>query len=154
MRSCTDAEDGCGATSCWWTPSDSSTPSAYGPPGFGSITSKTSAAPQTACPRGLPADVVVVSVSLESESVDQLRRRTDHATSIIIVGRDDGERDSARRSGADSFLLATADVLYEIHRALILRRSGRPLAVEVIRCAVTLLNIGCECDLPPLIRHA
>lgn len=71
------------------------------------------------------ADVVVVSDPLENESLQELRRHADYATSIIIVGRDDGERDSARHSGADSFLLATADVLYEVHRALILRRSGR-----------------------------
>jgi hypothetical protein len=58
--------------------------------------------------------VVVVGDPLESESLQQLRRRADDATSIIIVGRD-GERDSARRSGADSLLLATADLLYEIH---------------------------------------
>src|SRR5215213_178456 len=73
------------------------------------------------------ADVVVVSAPLESESLQQLRQRADDATSIIIVGRDDADRDFARRSGADSFLLVTADVLYEIHRALILRRSGRRL---------------------------
>ena len=59
---------------------------------------------------GAAPDVVVVSVPPESETVDQFRRRADYATSIIVVGRDDGERDSARRSGADSFLLATADV--------------------------------------------
>ena len=73
------------------------------------------------------ADVVVVSNPLESESLQELRRRADDATSIIVVGRDSGEREAARRSGADSFLPATADVLYEIHRALILRRSGRRL---------------------------
>jgi hypothetical protein len=73
------------------------------------------------------ADVVVVSDPLERESLQQLRRRADDATSIIIVGHNDAEREFARHSGADSFLLATADVLYEIHRALILRRSGRRL---------------------------
>ena len=76
---------------------------------------------------GAAPDVVVVSVPPECEAVDRIRRRADDATSIIVVGRDDRGWDSARRSGADSFLLATADVLYEIHRALILRRSGRRL---------------------------
>jgi DNA-binding response OmpR family regulator len=76
---------------------------------------------------GAAPEVVVVTVPPESETVDQLRRRADSATSIIVVGRDDGDRTAARRSGADSFLSATADVLYEIHRALILRRSGRRL---------------------------
>lgn len=76
---------------------------------------------------GATPDVVVISVAPDSEQVDQLRRQTDYATSIIVVGRVDRERDAARRSGADSFLLATADLLYEIHRALILRRSGRRL---------------------------
>jgi hypothetical protein len=71
------------------------------------------------------ADVVVVSDPLESASLQELRRHADYAMSIIVVGRDDGERESARHSGADSFLLATADLLDEIHRALILRRSGR-----------------------------
>ena len=77
--------------------------------------------------QGAVTDVIVVSVLSESETVDQLRQRADNATSIIVIGHDEGERDSARRSGADSFLPATADVLYEIHRALILRRSGRRL---------------------------
>ena len=45
---------------------------------------------------GAARDVVVVSVPPGSEAVDQLRRRADYATSIIVVGRDDGERDSAR----------------------------------------------------------
>ena len=76
---------------------------------------------------GAAPDVVVMSVPAEAEAVEQLRRRADYATSIIVVGRDEGGRDFARRSGADSFLPATADVLYEIHRALILRRSGRRL---------------------------
>ena len=78
--------------------------------------------------RGTAPDVIVVNASLESETVAQLRRRADYATSIIMVGRNDREPDAARRSGADSFLLADADVLYEIHRALILRRSGRRLS--------------------------
>jgi DNA-binding response OmpR family regulator len=72
------------------------------------------------------ADVIVVRDPLEGESLQELRRHGDSATSIIVVGRVE-ERESARRLGADSFLPATADVLYEIHRALILRRSGRRL---------------------------
>ena len=82
---------------------------------------------------GAVPDVVVVSVLPERDAVDQFRRRADYATSIIVVGPDDAERDSARYSGADSFLLATDDVLYEIHRALILRRSGRRLPWPAIR---------------------
>ena len=77
--------------------------------------------------QGAATDVVVVSVLLERETVEQLRLHADYATSIIVVRRDEGERDSARRSGADSFLPATADLVYQIHRALILRRSGRRL---------------------------
>ena len=61
-----------------------------------------------------------------------LRFRLDDATSIIVVcGYSRGEdRERARRAGADVFLLTPAlpsDVLYEVRRALILRRSGRRL---------------------------
>jgi hypothetical protein len=53
----------------------------------------------------------------------------DRATSIIVASVPE-ERDAARNEGADSFLpnsAPAADLLYEIHRALILRRSGRRL---------------------------
>jgi DNA-binding response OmpR family regulator len=79
-----------------------------------------------------PTDVIfVVSDRSSSEStITQLRDRADHATSIIVASAP-GERDAVRSAGADSFLSSTvkpADVLYEIHRALILRRSGRRLS--------------------------
>lgn len=75
---------------------------------------------------------VVVAVLTGHDSltvVDDLRGLADHATSIIVVAGPD-EREAARTRGADSFLLHPArpeDLLYEIHRALILRRSGRRL---------------------------
>jgi hypothetical protein len=73
-------------------------------------------------------DVVVVATH-DIASVTSLRREFDYATSIIVAS-DDRFRDAARSCGADSFLVADApptDLIYEIHRALILRRSGRRL---------------------------
>jgi hypothetical protein len=73
-------------------------------------------------------DVVVVA-SGDIASISSLRGEADYATSIIVAA-DDHERDAARKSGADSFLVEQApptDLVYEIHRALILRRSGRRL---------------------------
>jgi DNA-binding response OmpR family regulator len=58
-----------------------------------------------------------------------LREAADHATSIIVSAEPD-VRDRAREAGADVFLpsaVGTAELLYEVHRALILRRSGRRL---------------------------
>jgi DNA-binding NarL/FixJ family response regulator len=77
------------------------------------------------------ADVVVAVLSgADGPSiVADLRGAADYATSIIVVSVAEG-RDAARRAGADSFLLnsaTSADLLYEIRRALILRRSGRRL---------------------------
>jgi DNA-binding NarL/FixJ family response regulator len=76
------------------------------------------------------ADVIVLLSARHSRSiVPALRRLADHATSIVVASVPE-ERDDARRAGADSFLLNSArpsDLLYEIHRALILRRSGRRL---------------------------
>jgi DNA-binding NarL/FixJ family response regulator len=79
----------------------------------------------------VPADVVVaILAALESPTiVPELRTLADRATSIIVASVPE-QRDAARRQGADAFLLnsaPTADLLYEIHRALILRRSGRRL---------------------------
>ena len=76
-------------------------------------------------------DVVVVAMpgSDAASLVPQLRRVTDSATSIIVVSHPEA-REAARQEGADSFLPDSAsvdDLLYEIHRALILRRSGRRL---------------------------
>jgi DNA-binding response OmpR family regulator len=78
-------------------------------------------------------DVVVTVFSRDSSPtvIRELRSRVDHATSIIVVssaaGRED--HDAARRAGADSVLSMPApdEVLYEVQRALILRRSGRRL---------------------------
>jgi DNA-binding NarL/FixJ family response regulator len=78
----------------------------------------------------IAADVVVVASAHQSRSiVRDLRGLADHATSIVVASVPE-EREEARRAGADSFLLNSAppaDLLYEIHRALILRRSGRRL---------------------------
>jgi DNA-binding response OmpR family regulator len=75
---------------------------------------------------------VVVSVLGSSHDVSvirDLRSRVDDATSIIVVcSLEDG--DQAREAGADSCLSNAAlpnEVLYEVHRALILRRSDRRL---------------------------
>ena len=75
---------------------------------------------------------VILAVLSERDSpsiVSPLRRLTDDATSIIVASVPE-YREAAREEGADSFLSSSADVsdvLYEIHRALILRRSGRRL---------------------------
>ena len=61
--------------------------------------------------------------------VQALRRRTDYATSIIVIAAA-GHREAARAAGADCLVTEPAlpsDVLYQVHRALILRRSGRRL---------------------------
>ena len=75
-------------------------------------------------------DVVVAVLSHDSPSiVTGLRSLADYATSIIVASVPE-EREAARKAGADSFLLNSAppaDLLYEIRRALILRRSGRRL---------------------------
>jgi len=81
--------------------------------------------------QSISPDVVVAVVSArDSQSiVPDLRGEIDHATSIIVVSVPE-EREAARRAGADSFLLNStplADLLFEIKRALILRRSGRRL---------------------------
>jgi DNA-binding NarL/FixJ family response regulator len=76
-------------------------------------------------------DVVVVVLSGQDSPamVPALRDLSDHATSIIVASVPE-EREAARQAGADSFLVNSAppaDLLYEIRRALILRRSGRRL---------------------------
>ncbi len=84
--------------------------------------------------RHLPdiAPEVIVAALTPSDSasmIPALRRWADHATSIIVASVPE-QRDAARHGGADSFLLNSAqpsDLLVEIHRALILRRSGRRL---------------------------
>lgn len=79
----------------------------------------------------LAPDVVVAVVPAHDSPsiVPELRHLADHATSIIVASVPE-ERQAARETGADLFLPSsarTADLLYEIHRALILRRSGRRL---------------------------
>ena len=74
-------------------------------------------------------DVIVVLSARHRSIVPALRGLADQATSIVVAAVPE-EREEARRAGADSFLLNSArpaDLLYEIHRALILRRSGRRL---------------------------
>ena len=76
---------------------------------------------------------VVVAVLSDHDSpsiIPSLRDLADYATSIIVAAGPD-EREPARKAGADSFLLSSAEpgtLLYEIRRALILRRSGRRLS--------------------------
>ena len=79
----------------------------------------------------LAPDVVVAVLSGHDSAsiVPSLRGLADHATSIIVASVPEA-REAARKAGADSFLLNSAppaDLLYEIRRALILRRSGRRL---------------------------
>ena len=75
-----------------------------------------------------PDVIVAVLSGDESPSLlPELRRVADRATSIIVASVPE-QRDAARNAGADAFLLKSApasDLLYEIHRALILRRTGR-----------------------------
>ena len=76
-----------------------------------------------------PDVVVAVLSGRDPAIVTGLRRLADFATSIIVASVP-AEREAAREAGADSFLLnsaSPADLLYEIRRALILRRSGRRL---------------------------
>ena len=77
-----------------------------------------------------PDVVVAVLGAHDSVSiVPDVRDLADPATSIIVVSVP-AQREAARKTGADSFLLHSAvpsALLYEIHRALILRRSGRRL---------------------------
>jgi DNA-binding NarL/FixJ family response regulator len=76
-------------------------------------------------------DVVVAVLTAHGNPsiVADLRRLADRDTSIIVSSVPE-QRETVREAGADSFLLSSAtpaDLLYEIHRALILRRSGRRL---------------------------
>jgi DNA-binding NtrC family response regulator len=76
-------------------------------------------------------DVIVVArlAQNDTRSLEELREAAPRATSIIVAAGVE-HRDAARAGGADAFLpgpVAAADLLYEIHRALILRRSGRRL---------------------------
>jgi len=81
----------------------------------------------TALERLTDLDPDVVVVASDAISLMELRRRADHASSIIVLGPDESDRETLRNAGADAVLPLSADLLYEIHRALILRRSGRRL---------------------------
>jgi DNA-binding response OmpR family regulator len=76
-------------------------------------------------------DVVVAVLGQDNglSVIRELRRSLDHATSIIVIADlTDGEE--AQHAGADSLLSESslpAEVLHEVRRALILRRSGRRL---------------------------
>jgi DNA-binding NarL/FixJ family response regulator len=94
--------------------------------------------------RELP-DVVVTNVVFAdtaigaAEFIRDLRTRVDAATSILVLtqyGRL-ADRESAAAAGADLFLTRSAPpaaLVFEVHRALILRRSGRRLAWNWRRC--------------------
>jgi CheY-like chemotaxis protein len=83
-------------------------------------------------------DVVVTDIAFAHSAIDgpafvrDVRARVDDATSIIVLSRyvRAADREDARAAGADLFLMTPtvpAAVLFEVHRALILRRGGRRL---------------------------
>jgi CheY-like chemotaxis protein len=83
-------------------------------------------------------DVVVTDIVFAQSATEgpalirDIRARVDHATSIIVLSRyvRAADREDARVAGADLFLktpAVPAAVLFEVHRALILRRGGRRL---------------------------
>jgi CheY-like chemotaxis protein len=88
---------------------------------------------------GHAPDVVVTDIAFAGSAIAgtsfiaDVRVRIDDATSIIVLSayvRAD-DRSDARAAGADLFLMKPAvptAVLFEVQRALILRRSGRRLA--------------------------
>lgn len=78
-------------------------------------------------------DLVFASAGLGGASFTrELRARLDPATSIIVVSgcvRQE-DREAARQAGADLFLIKPAlpsAVLFEVRRALVMRRHGRRL---------------------------
>jgi DNA-binding response OmpR family regulator len=74
-------------------------------------------------------DVLVVGPTTGASAIRELRTRVDHATSIIVIA-DVDDCEQARDAGADSVVVPSAlpsEILYEVRRALILRRSGRRL---------------------------
>ena len=87
----------------------------------------------TVDPHVVVTDFVFLHSSIvASDFLHTLRARVDRATSVIVVSgfvrRED--RDQAHAAGADLYLIKPAlpsAVLYEVRRALILRRSGRRL---------------------------
>lgn len=83
-----------------------------------------------ACLEDVAPDVIVAVLSQDESPrvIADFRASADYATSIIVLGSEPRQRAAARQAGADAFILASADLLYEIHKALILRRSGRRLS--------------------------
>ena len=84
-------------------------------------------------------DVVVTDIVFAQSNIEgpafirDVRLRVDDATSIVVLSRyvraDD--REDARTAGADLFLMTPAvpaALLFEVQRALILRRGGRRLS--------------------------
>jgi CheY-like chemotaxis protein len=84
-------------------------------------------------------DVVVAEIPFADPAVDaagfirELRARVDSAVSIVALSRyfRAADRASAHAAGADIFLMTPAlpsALVFEVQRALILRRSGRRLS--------------------------
>jgi len=81
--------------------------------------------------QALAPEVIVTVFSGDSSpsAIRELRSWVDHATSIIVASSPE-DRQAAHDAGADSVMLMPAlpgEILYEVQRALILRRSGRRL---------------------------
>jgi len=73
------------------------------------------------------------SVIAAPDFIREVRAQVDAATSIIVLSRylRASDRESARAAGADLFVMKPAlpsALVFDVHRALILRRGGRRLA--------------------------
>ena len=86
-----------------------------------------------------PPDVIVTDMVFDGSAItgpsfiSEIRVRVDEATSIIVLTgyKRAEDRSAARAAAADLFLTkppAPSAVVFEVHRALILRRSGRRLS--------------------------
>src|SRR5688572_31759424 len=68
----------------------------------------------------VPDVIVTVLSSNENPSyVSELRHRIDYATSILVLGTSEEQSETATHAGGDAFVPPSADLSYEIHRALI-----------------------------------
>jgi len=89
---------------------------------------------EAADPQVVVTDFVFVQSGFDGPGfLRALRPRVDGATSIIVVSTfaRQADREEARAAGADLYLVKPAlpaTVLYEVRRALLLRRSGRRLS--------------------------
>jgi CheY-like chemotaxis protein len=78
-------------------------------------------------------DLVFADTAVEGTAfIRAVRSQVDDATSIVVLSRyvRAGDREDARAAGADLFLMKPAlptALVFEVQRALILRRSGRRL---------------------------